>query len=537
MKRTYAISLLPLLLAPLIANLLLIPEQISPLEASAIGPSQYYPSVSHPPDVQYTFGQTGHSITWTVADSYAGAGYSITQNAVVVATGTWTSGTPIPINVDGLSIGTYNYVITATDSYAYTGQDTVVVTVVANVAPVISQPPNVQYTFGQTGKSIIWTITDSGTATTSFTIYLNGSVDDTGSWTSGTPIDKGINGMAIGSYNFTIVAIDGLGGTSQDTVIVDVIANVAPTISSPAGFQYPFAQTGNTITWTITDAGTATTSYSILRNASSAGSGSWTSGVPVIVNVDGLAIGSYGYEIVAADGLGASSTGTVIVNVVNAPPTVTNPADTQYTVGQTGKTITWTLTDLSTGTTSYSILRNASGIDSGSWTTGVPVTVGIDGLSIGSYGYEIVAADGLGGSVLDIVIVNVIANVPPAISSPAAVQYPVGQTGNKIPWTLTDAGTGVANYTVYRNGTAILMGSWTSGIPVDINVDGLAVGSYNYTIVATDGLGSSVRDTVLVNVVASPAAVPGNSVLLTLIVLFGSVLGLAPQIGRRRARA
>ena len=43
-----------------------------------------------------------------------------------------------------------------------------------------------------------------------------------------------------------------------------------------------------------------------------------------------------------------------------------------------------------------------------------------------------------------------------------------------------------------------------------ISVDGLAVGTYNYTIVATDGLGGSVQDTVIVSVTPTVPSAPQN---------------------------
>jgi hypothetical protein len=110
----------------------------------------------------------------------------------------------------------------------------------------------------------------------------------------------------------------------------------------------------------------------------------------------------------------------------------------------------------------------------------------------------------------------------PTITHPADISYNLGMTGNQISWTITDASTGTRSYTIYRDGSSIASGSWTSGTPVTKNVDGLAAGSYNYTIVAADGLGGSVQDTVIVNVLDVPSTIAADNYTLMLVIL-GSV--------------
>ncbi len=366
--------------------------------------------------------------------------------------------------------------------------------------PVITHPPDISYTIGQTGYMVSWTITDSIVTTPLYTIYVNGSPSTNGPWASGVAVLQSVDGLAIGSYNYTIVATDGTGFSVQDTVIVNVIANQAPTITHPADISYTWGYSGYYITWIITDAGTGTRSYTIYVNGSSLISGSWTSGSSLSRNVDGLAIGSYNYTVIATDGLGGSVQDEVIVNVLNGIPTISHPSDITYTFSCTGYAIWWTVYDSSTTTRAYTIYVNGSFLASGTWTTGSAFSRSVDGLSIGSYNYTVIATDGYGGSVQDTVIVNVIANQAPTITHPADITYTGGYTGYYITWTITDAGTGTRAYTIYVNGSSLISGSWTSGSSLSRNVDGLAIGSYNYTIVATDGLGGSVQDEVIVNV-------------------------------------
>ncbi len=206
---------------------------------------------------------------------------------------------------------------------------------------------------------------------------------------------------------------------------------------------------------------------------------------------------------------------TIPYSGTNGVPAITHPSDMIYPAGATGNSITWTVTDASTGITNYTIYRNGTSIATGSWIDGMPKTLNVDGLSVGVYNYTILAADGYGDSVKDTVFVTV-SNVALTITHPSDITYSAGITGTIISWTVTDGSTGATSYTIYRNSMSIATGSWTSGTPMTLNVEGLSSGIYTYTIIATDGYGDSVQDTVIVTIV-TPASPPLD--LLTIVVV------------------
>jgi len=86
----------------------------------------------------------------------------------------------------------------------------------------------------------------------------------------------------------------------------------------------------------------------------------------------------------------------------------------------------------------------------------------------------------------------------PSVNSPSNVNYQVGDTGNSITWTATDDNP--TTYTITRGGTQVASGSWTSGSPITVSVDGLSVGSYTYTITVSDGDSQTASDSVTVSV-------------------------------------
>ncbi len=214
--------------------------------------------------------------------------------------------------------------------------------------------------------------------------------------------------------------------------------------------------------------------------------------------------------------LGLSSVDIIIDNVAihekggidTLAPTISNPSDISYIVSTTGHSITWSASDLNPDT--YTITRDGTIIDSGSWFSGNPITINIDGLSADTYTYSIVINDVAGNTVSDSVNVEVtsIVNDAPYVSSPSDISYQVSTTGHTISWTATDSNPDT--YIITRDGVSIDSGSWSSGNPIIVNVDGLSADTYTYTIVVVDTLGLSDSDSV--NLVVTSGIVEGGDV-------------------------
>lgn len=103
----------------------------------------------------------------------------------------------------------------------------------------------------------------------------------------------------------------------------------------------------------------------------------------------------------------------------------------------------------------------------------------------------------------------------PYISRPANIEYNEGETGNEIDWIPIDDFP--RNYEVLSNNSVIQSGQWNSTEWITINVDGLSVGVYNYTIWIDDQSGQTNVDTVWVTVL--PAVIPEINRYLSLILL------------------
>ncbi len=90
-------------------------------------------------------------------------------------------------------------------------------------APSVISAEDVSYVSGSTGNQIVWEVSDEDPD--EYTVYRDGVLQTTETW-DGSDIAYGVDGLAVGTYNFTIVLTDTSGWTTVDTVIVTVTAGI-----------------------------------------------------------------------------------------------------------------------------------------------------------------------------------------------------------------------------------------------------------------------------------------------------------------------
>ena len=213
-------------------------------------------------------------------------------------------------------------------------------------------------------------------------------------------------------------------------------------------------------------------------------------------------------------------------------PVISSSGDLTFTEGSIGNYINWTIYDESYGT--YYIFENGVPIATDDWISGEFISMNVDYLVEGFYMYNLVAIDASGNQAESTIDVNVnaleiIDTEDPVIFSSGDVAYFEGSTGNYINWTMIDESTGT--YVLLRDGLLLEADSWVSGEIISINVDNLAEGVYNYTLIAIDVSGNQAVHSVFA-VVAKPerTAFPSMYILL---IGFSLIL---PIIYRRRKK-
>lgn len=106
-------------------------------------------------------------------------------------------------------------------------------------------------------------------------------------------------------------------------------------------------------------------------------------------------------------------------------------------------------------------------------------------------------------------------DLDPILDSPDDVEFTVGETGNNIDWNPTDDNP--ASYDVFVDEVSTYTGPWNSSSEhIIIDLDDLAIGTYNFTCVVYDVVGNDIADTVIVTVTATTPG-PGDPLGMILI--------------------
>ncbi|MHA2032150.1 MAG: hypothetical protein ACW99Q_22495, partial [Candidatus Kariarchaeaceae archaeon] len=453
------------------------------------------PTLTAPADVIYSEGATGNSIEWTGTDLHAGT-YLIYQNGSQVASNGWTSGIPISYDIDGLLKDIYNYTIVIIDTSGNQDIDTVIISVIDATDPIINTPLDIQYSEDSTGNTIPWIVSDNYSGT--YIIYMNDSQVQNGTWISGVSIDYNIDGLYKENYNLTIIAFDTSNNYIVDTVLVIVVDTTNPSyVITPSDVQYIEGASGNSLVWNTTDKYPG--NYIIYLDGSQIDTGGWLNINDISISIDGLVKGNYNYTIVVSDSSNNMAIQTTFVTVIEiTPPQITFTSGNQTIIeGSIGNTINWTASD--NYANMYYVYSQGSIYSSDIWTDNILEIVSIDGLDIGIYNFTVLIVDESSNSVKFTVFVTVIdTSSPVIINDTGSLEMIVGTSDNTLLWSASDKNAGA--YEIYRDGAILSTSTWISQTEISIDLDGLSIGEYNFTIVFYDTSNNSVQSISLVSV-------------------------------------
>ncbi len=174
-----------------------------------------FPEISSSANIDYMIGDEGNEISWTISDStILDPTYWIYLDGVEIQTGSWNSGSIFSINVDGYSVGTYNYVLKCNDGTAWgwsEGQ------IVVNVNEV---PKPVLITTSQTISTENITVEWSEVVgVDSYNVYVNGTLIN-----STDTLEQNIWLNESGTYIITVTATYGAEESEHsDTITIIVL--------------------------------------------------------------------------------------------------------------------------------------------------------------------------------------------------------------------------------------------------------------------------------------------------------------------------
>lgn len=445
------------------------------------------PTISSPDNITIAWNQES-VINWSISDNYPYT-YQLFVEDSLVEEGYWFSGFHEEM-VTGLSEGLYNYTLYLEDAAGNSVSNTVFVSIEDSDPPNVDSPDDIIYEQGSSGNDIVWTLGDRNPGV--YRVEGNGTTVGDTVWTNGT-ITIDIDDFTPGIYNYTIVVLDQYGNEAKDTVFVFVEDTTSPLIVTSGDFSYNIGTTGHEITWTLGDINPY--EYRIDGNGSTVVWIAWVNET-VSIDIDGYPVGVFNHTISVVDDYGNIATDTVFVTVAEdtTVPEVDVPSDINYEQGELNNEINWTVGDINPST--YSVVGNGTTVSDIAWTNGT-ITLNVDGLSPGVYNHTIVVLDAYGNQASSTVFVTVLDTVNPDLDSPPDVLYELGSINNVISWAVGDRNPDL--YRIDGNSTTISWTPWSNGT-ISLNVDGLALGTYNVTITIIDLSDNSVQDTVYVTV-------------------------------------
>ena len=289
-----------------------------------------------------------------------------------------------------------------------------------------------------------------------------------------------------------------INGQSRFCVKSDIVDTSPPVLNHPDDVSYSEGTTGHWLIWNPTDLNPF--SYEILRNGDLLLAGYWNSSAePISICIDGLSIGEYNYTVTVVDAFSNTASDSVSVTVEDVTaPEVDHPDDREILLGEEGHFISWHPSD--THPDSYTIFLEDIQIRAGSWNSSEEtITVSLDYLTIGLHNYTLLVRDTTGNAASDTVLITVIEEdiTPPIIDSLSDIEINEGTTGVFLTWHPSDAHP--STYEILRNEIRIGFGVWNSSLElIIVSLDGLLLGTYNFTLIVTDVGNNRVADSVLV---------------------------------------
>jgi fibronectin type 3 domain-containing protein len=415
-----------------------------------------------------------------------------------------------------LNAGRNSVTLFAVSDHGVSRVDQLIVT--PATASVPSGPTNLTVTPGNTGATLKWTASTSGSPT-SYNIYRGTATDGEAvtpvATVSGTTTTFTDSGLTNGKTYFYNVAASNSVGVSPDTNEVSVSPGAATTTPpAPTGLAANPDDSSIELTW---NPSAGATTYSIYRGTAPGAEGATAVGTTTTDSFTdtGLANGTgYYYTVAASNSGGASAksaeTNTVPTAAVVAPPV---PFGVVVTPGSGQIQLQWTFEE---NATSYRIYRSTTPggegatplatVTSSSYTDSA-VTSGV------TYYYEITALTGATESARSSEYSANTSGTGTAPPTPTGVVATGGNGAVTLTWT---ASAGATSYSIYRGTTSGGEGATPVGTATSTSFTdtGLTNGTtYYYTVTASNTAGTSAHSA---EVHATPATSScGTSTLLS----------------------
>jgi alpha-tubulin suppressor-like RCC1 family protein len=446
-------------------------------------------------------------------------------SSITTASGSTTS-------VTGLVQGVYTYQLTVTNSGGVNATATVTVTVNAAtttpVTPIASAGANSNITLPVNTAILNGSASSNPGGGTLTYAWTQVSGPSTSTITTASGVSTTVTGLVQGVYTYQLTVTNG-GGISA-TATVTVTVNAAST--TPVT---PVANAGTAITITLpvntatldgsasSDPGGGTLTYAWTQ-VSGPSTSTITSASGVTTTVTGLVQGEYTYQLTVTNSGGVSANATVTVTVNAASTTSGTPvppvaiAGANFTVSMPASPVALN------GSASYDSIGTIVSYDWVQVTGGGGVTIvnsntatpNIDGLSPGTYTFQLTVTNNAGESSTATVTVTVAAQSGSGLIANAGqdtvIALPASTTVLNGTGSTDQSGT-IESYqwTQVSGPAASQMGASSMSV---CPISGLQAGTYVFLLKVEDNQGNTATDSVTVSVISNERTSASGQVLL-----------------------
>ncbi|PKH85502.1 cadherin domain-containing protein [Colwellia sp. Bg11-28] len=489
--------------------------------------------------VVYTVTSTDNGDIATGATAYS---LKAGDDAALFTINSSTGAVTLTANPDDESKADYNFTVVASDAAGNSTEQAITldITDLDDVAPTITSATTATALDENSGAGqVVYTVTstDSGDIATGVTVYSLKAGDDAALFTinsssGAVTLTANPDDESKADYNFTVVASDGAGNSSEKVITLDItdLDEVAPTITSASSATALDENSGaGQVVYTVTstdsgDIATGATAYSLKASDDAAlfTINSSTGAVTLTANPDDESKADYNFTVVASDGAGNSTEQAITLDIIDlddVAPTITSASsaialDENSGAGQVVYTVTSTDNgDIATGATTYSLKAgdDAALFTINSSTGAVTLTANPDDESKADYNFTVVASDGAGNSsekaiTLDITDLDEVGPIITSASSATALDENSG--AGQVVYTVTstdngDIATGATTYSLKSGDDVALftINSSTGAVTLTADPDDESKADYNFTVVASDGAGNSSEKAITLDII------------------------------------
>ena len=426
------------------------------------------------------------------------------------STATISAATAPVATASGLIAGLYTFQLTVTDNSGAIAQATVKVTVVSSTP----QPPIANAGSDQSitlpANSVVIDGSSSSASAGSITSYVWTEKSGPTTISLSNSVKNTLNNLQAGNYVFALTVTDNNGATDMDSVVIRVnaAANIAPVADARASANLVLPVNSVTLDGTHSydpDGSISTFNWTLISGPNTP----TTSGAnSATLNLGGLIVGQYIYQLTVTDNSGASSSAqvkTIVSAAANVPPvanagpnqSITAPANTVSLNGTAS-------VDPDGSITGYSWIA-ISGPGSVTISNSNTATPAVQGLLTGVYIFELTVTDNSGATAKDqmTVIVNPKSILPN--------QAPVANAGTNQTITLPENSITLNGSSSFDPDGTIVTYTWSqisgpsSSTIAGVNtatpdISSLTVGQYVFQLSVTDNNGVSNTDQVTITV-------------------------------------